>query len=304
MKVLLTGSSGQLGQALISKKPSNVELIATSRKELNLDNFDNCLEAVERFQPDWIINSGAYTAVDNAEDEPELVKRINAKAPRAFADAIKRKGGKILQISTDFVFDGSQNKPYKPTQKRNPIGIYGRTKAKGEEAIENILFDTDQGYILRTSWVMGPVGRNFALTMLRLHQSKKNISVIADQVGSPTSTFSLASACWKVLEIDSVNSKNSKELPKILHWCDSGYTTWFDIAVTIGKIGNELGLISQQANVIPIKSIDFHSKAKRPNYSVLDCRSTCNAIGLKQVFWKEALYEVLQSISIDHINDN
>ena len=178
MRILITGATGQLGQALLASKPKNYEIIVPSRVELDLTSSDSCQLAVERYSPDWIINTAAYTNVDKAEDEPELERKINTEAPYFFAKGLLNSGGKLLQLSTDFVFDGLQGKPYLPSQATCPIGIYGKTKANGEKLINKVLGVTSQALILRTSWLMGPVGKNFALTMLKLHKSKEELSVV------------------------------------------------------------------------------------------------------------------------------
>jgi len=191
MKVLLNGGAGQLGHALQQQLPAGVELIATSRRggsgllALDLADAEACRAAVREHQPDWVLNAGAYTAVDKAESEPELAQAVNAGAPRAFAEALIESGGRLLQVSTDFVFNGQQGSPYRPAQARDPLGVYGASKAAGEEAVEELVQPSGQGIILRTSWVMGPVGRNFALTLYRLHQEKAEIGVVADQLGCP-----------------------------------------------------------------------------------------------------------------------
>jgi dTDP-4-dehydrorhamnose reductase len=176
MKVLLTGRGGQLGQALLRTKPASWDVVATSRKELDLSDAAACEQAVYTIRPDWVLNAGAYTAVDKAESEPELAHAINADAPRAFARALNNTGGRLLQVSTDFVFSGNQGKPYTPNAQIEPLGVYGRTKAAGEKAAMNELA-AGRLSILRTSWVYGPVGKNFLLTMLRLHDSKAKAGV-------------------------------------------------------------------------------------------------------------------------------
>ena len=187
MKVLLTGAGGQLGQALIASAPEGIELVATSRQQLDLADPEACRGAVQQHQPDWVLNAGAYTAVDKAESEPELAHAVNAGAPEAFARALDQQGGRLLQISTDFVFNGTQGTPYQPEQARDPLGVYGASKAAGEAAVQSIFGAGGRGLILRTSWVIGPVGKNFALTMLRLHRERDQLGVVADQVGCPTS---------------------------------------------------------------------------------------------------------------------
>ena len=261
MKVLLTGAAGQLGQALRASCPPDLELIATSRDELDLSKPEACRAAVERHRPDWVLNAGAYTAVDRAEEEPDLAHAVNGGAPRAFAEAIRQQGGRLLQLSTDFVFNGRQGSPYRVEQPRDPLGVYGASKARGEEAIEAVLGDNGQATVLRTSWVMGPVGRNFALTMLRLHRERDQLGVVADQVGCPTSTLNLAAACWRVISIRA-------EQPAVLHWCDAGAASWYDVSVAVGELAAEQGLIETPANVRPICTEDYPTPAQRPPYSL------------------------------------
>ena len=152
MKVLLTGRDGQLGQALVASAPEGVELVATSRGELDLADSAACCRIVEEQRPDWVLNAGAYTAVDQAEREPALAEAVNAQAPAAFAAALQQTGGRLLQLSTDFVFNGAQGHPYGPEQPRDPLGVYGASKARGEQAA----LQHPQARLLRTSWVYGP----------------------------------------------------------------------------------------------------------------------------------------------------
>ena len=297
MKVLLTGAAGQLGQALIASRPEGIELIATSRSggnglvALDLGAADACRAAVEQHRPDWVLNAGAYTAVDKAESEPELAMAVNAGAPRAFAEALSSTGGRLLQLSTDFVFNGQQGSPYRPEQQRDPLGVYGASKAAGEEAVEQVLGSGNQAVILRTSWVMGPVGRNFALTMLRLHREREQISVVADQVGCPTSTLTLAQACWQV-----IGMPHKAGVSGTHHWCDAGAASWYDVAVAIGELGQELGLLERAAQVAPITTADYPTPAQRPSYSLLDCTATRRALDLEPLHWRHALRRVLEAV--------
>ena len=194
MKVLLTGREGQLGTALQASLPEGVILIATGRSELDLADHAACRQAVRDHRPDWVLNAGAYTAVDRAESEADRAMAINAGAPQAFAEALRDTGGRLLQVSTDFVFNGAQGSPYRPDQALDPLGVYGATKAAGETAALAL----PGARVLRTSWVYGPVGKNFCLTMLRLHAMKAAagdpLGVVADQVGCPTATHTLAAA--------------------------------------------------------------------------------------------------------------
>ncbi len=298
MKVLLTGAAGQLGQALRQQVPAGVELIATSRNggegllPLDLADADASRAAVLTHRPDWVLNAGAYTAVDKAESEPELALAVNGGAPRAFAEALLETGGRLLQVSTDFVFNGQQGSPYRPEQSRDPLGVYGATKATGEEAVEQLLAASGQGVILRTSWVMGPVGKNFALTMLRLHREREQIGVVADQVGCPTSTASLAAACWRVIAA----MDTSAGLPAVLHWSDAGAASWYDVAVAVGELGLELGLLERAAVVNPITTADYPTPAQRPSYSLLDCTASRKALDLPPTHWCQTLRQLLEVV--------
>ena len=284
MKVLLTGAAGQLGQALIASTPPGVELVACSRAELDLANREACRAAVQAQRPDWVLNAGAYTAVDKAESEPELAQAVNAGAPGAFAEALAETGGRLLQVSTDFVFNGKQGRPYGPDHELDPLGVYGATKAAGEAAALAL----PGARVLRTSWVYGPVGKNFCLTMLRLHALKaaagEALGVVADQVGCPTATHTLAEACWRAISVEG---------PQILHWSDAGAASWYDFAVAIGELGVQLGLLQQAAAVRPLTTADYPTPAQRPSYSLLECSSSRVALGLEPLHWRAALAQVL-----------
>ena len=298
MKVLLTGAAGQLGRALIDKMPPGVELLASSRHggdglvALDLADSKACHQVVEEHRPDWVLNAGAYTAVDKAEAEPGLAHAVNGSAPRAFAEAIQTHGGRLLQLSTDFVFNGQQGSPYRVDQSRDPLGVYGASKASGEEAVEELLGASGQGVVLRTSWVMGPVGKNFALTMLRLHREREQLGVVADQVGCPSSTLNLAIASWRVI----TSSREGMELPPVLHWCDGGVASWYDVSVAVGELALDLGLLEHAATVNPISSADYPTPATRPGYSLLDCQASRQVLQLEAQHWRSALRDVLKSI--------
>ena len=289
MKVLLTGSTGQLGNSIINTKSKNVDLVITKREQLDLSDPQSCEELILSEKPDWVINCAAFTAVDLAEKDIDLCNKINSLAPGAFANAINKINGNLLQISTDFVFDGEQNYPYKTDQMRNPINQYGYSKALGEKLIQKNTKNAYSSKILRTSWVISPYGKNFILTMLKLHEYKDSINVVFDQIGAPTSAKHLAKVCWKI-----INFKEIKKLPQILHWSDSGVASWYDVAVAVGEIGLELGLIQKKANVYPIKTIDYPTPARRPKYSLLDTFETSNFLKMNPNHWRLNLIEILK----------
>ncbi|MFZ9168311.1 dTDP-4-dehydrorhamnose reductase [Vulcanococcus sp.] len=298
MKVILTGGAGQLGQALRRSAPAAiagtaVQLITTTRSggegtiALDLADAEACRALVQQHQPDWLINAGAYTAVDKAESEPELAHAVNAQAPGAMAEALAATGGRLLQLSTDFVFNGAQGSPYRPDQPMHPLGVYGASKAAGEASAASALAP-ERLCILRTSWVYGPVGKNFLLTMLRLMAQREQLGVVADQVGCPTSTAGLAGACWTVLEQGTSGT---------LHWSDAGAASWYDFAVAIAELGQATGLLSNPARIQPITTADYPTPAQRPSYSLLDCTATRETLGLEAVHWRQALQQVLGHIA-------
>jgi dTDP-4-dehydrorhamnose reductase len=291
VRVLLTGAAGQLGQALVAAAPAHWQLIACGRRELDLADPEACRQAVRQHRPDWVLNAGAYTAVDRAESEPELALAVNAGAPQAFAEALAGQGGRLLQVSTDFVFDGEQGHPYRPEQAVAPLGVYGATKAEGERRIAALL-PADRVCVLRTSWVYGPVGRNFFLTMLRLHAERaaagQELAVVADQVGCPTATPGLAAACIAALD---------RGVSGLQHWSDAGAASWYDFAVAIGELGVAAGLLQGAAAVRPIGTADYPTPARRPSYSLLECGATRQALGLAPQHWRSALAGVLDALA-------
>ena len=295
MKVLLTGATGQLGQALIASRPEGVELVPLGRSDLDLANAAACQHLVRQHQPDWLLNAGAYTAVDRAEGEADLAMAVNAGAPGAFAEALAQTGGRLLQVSTDFVFNGQQGSPYRPEQTPEPLGVYGASKAAGERAVLAAL-GPGRARILRTSWVYGPVGANFCLTMLRLHALKaaagEPLAVVADQVGCPTATFGLAAACWRAIGIGA-----DPGAAAVLHWSDAGAASWYDFAVAIGELGVATGLLEQAARVRPIPTSAYPTAAARPAYSLLDCSASRAALGLEPTHWRAALAQVLGQLA-------
>lgn len=295
MKVIISGSEGQLGQALIKSKPKFINLIDISKDKFNLLDEESIKKNIELFLPDWIINCAAYTNVDKAESDRELTIKVNGDGPKNIANILKRTGGNLLQISTDFVFNGSKNLPYKTYQEKNPINLYGYSKSIGEDYILDILQDSNQVKIIRTSWLMGPVGNNFALKIFKLHQTRKELNIVSDQIGSPTSTFNLARACWETINISRINKSLLKNNP-ILHWTNDGIASWYDIAYAIGHIGERTGLLKKSALVNPIKSKDYITPAKRPSYSVLDTFSTKRLLNINSNHWLSELEKDLNQI--------
>ena len=288
MKVLLTGGSGQVGQEIIKSKPEEIEIINPCRKKLDLSDYNACKKIVEDHKPDWIINCGAYTQVDAAEKNILLSQKINGYAPASFVEAINKINTNLLHISTDFVFDGNQNFPYKENHIRNPLSQYGSSKALGEELIEKKISDIEKATILRTSWVISPVSKNFILTMLKLHSEKEIIKVVSDQIGCPTCAGELSKVCWRIIEL-----KKKKKLPFILHWSDAGVASWFDIAVAVGELAKELGINKKEAFVLPINTSEYPTPAQRPKFSLLDTKHTSSLLDINPIHWRKNLKNIL-----------
>ncbi len=293
MRILISGINGQLGQALLKKDIEDYEILGLSKDKFNLENFGECQKLISYFKPDWIINSAAYTAVDKAENNKEKAYLINSYAAENIVKSISSYGGKFIYISTDYVFDGKSSTAYLTTDKCNPLNVYGASKLKGEELINKY----SNSIVLRTSWLYGPYGQNFCLTMLKLHRkfSENNsiIKVIADQIGCPTSTYDLANICWKLIE-----KYNTEDFAnQIYHWSNSGVATWYDFAIAIGELGSEYGLINKPAKVIPIKSKEYKTDANRPSFSLMDCSKTKDFLNVNQNYWRNALRTVISSIS-------
>ena len=297
IKVLLTGSRGQLGFCIEKLNPKGIQLVSLDKNQFDLLKINNIKKHLEYIKPDFIINCGAYTNVDMAEDEKETVMNINAYSVREIAFYLKKYGGNLIQISTDYVFDGQNSNAYKVNDNVCPLNQYGLSKTRAEQFIQEILGDTNQGIVIRTSWLMGTIRKNFLLTMIKLHQTKKEINVVSDQISCPTSTKTLAEACWKTVKLKlEKNLYNDKFMP-ILHWCDNGIATWYDIAIAIGEISTKYGIVNCPAIVNPINSENYAAKAKRPNFSLLDCTSSREFLDLKGEYWRKSLEISIKSIS-------
>ena len=278
-RVLITGSAGQLGRALLRRAPEGIEATGLTRAQLDLTDISAIADAVGRFRPDTVLNAGAYTAVDRAEEEPELAMAINADAVGALASALARHGGRLVQISTDFVFDGRSSTPYPPDAERNPLSVYGATKAAGED-----LAGPD-AIICRTSWVYAAGGNNFVRTMLRLMREREELRVVADQIGAPTSADGLAQTVWALA---------LEDRPGVYHHRDAGVASWYDFAVAIAEEALAIGLIDSSPVILPIATTDYPTPAMRPAFSVLDDRDTRMLLGDRPPHWRVRLRTMLK----------
>lgn len=284
MRVLILGRSGQLAQALLAVCPEGIDATAWGRSELDLSNTESIVPTLLDFGPDAIINASAYTAVDKAESEAEQSRAINADAVEQAAAAAKQLGIPFVHVSTDFVFGGDKASAYQPGDTCNPLGVYGKTKRQGEEAI---LATYPQAAIVRTAWVYRAGAANFLSTMLRLMADRDELGVVSDQIGAPTSADNLAKVLWRVLE---------KRLSGIWHYTDAGVASWYDFASAIYHEAREANVLSRAVEVKPILTSDYPTPAKRPAFSVLDSRSLRAAIEWPAVHWQEALREQIRKL--------
>jgi len=274
-KILITGAGGQLGLTLKDVLPESDRVKYVSKAQLDITDFDAVRTYFKQFQPHVCINAAAYTAVDEAEKNPEIAFKINAEAVANLAKCCVEWNTKLIHISTDYVFDGEADSPHKETDKPNPETVYGKSKLAGEEAIK--ASDLSDFVIIRTSWLYSRYGKNFYKTILRLSKEREVISVVNDQTGSPTYAPHLAEAILIIAK------KLSKENSGIYHFSDKGNSTWFDFAVEIVKSKN------LPVKVLETTSEAFKTLAKRPKYSVLDCEKIGLVFGVKFNDWKEGL---------------
>jgi dTDP-4-dehydrorhamnose reductase len=288
--VLVTGAAGQLGRALLAQAPAAMAVHGVTRAELDISDAAAVCELLDREAPALVINAAAYTAVDRAEEDADAAMAANATAPGILAAACAGRGIRLIHVSTDFVFDGERSTPYPIDAPTRPLGVYGESKLAGELAVRAGCADS---LVLRTGWVYGPVGQNFLLTMLRLHGEREELGVVDDQVGTPTSTATLAEALWRAAA--------RRELRGVLHMSDAGVCSWYDFAVAIGEQGKQLGLLSRAADVRPIPSAAYPTPARRPAYSVLDKRDSWRALEMSPRHWRAALRDTLEQLrNTDH----
>ena len=285
--VWLIGCKGMLGTEIARQlKNSNIDYIGT-----DIDVDITKLEVLEDFanknpKIDWIINCSAYTAVDKAEDDKDFANLLNNIGPKNISSVAKKINAKMIHISTDYVFDGTETTSYTEDMDVKPIGVYGQTKADGEKSV------IDSGceyYIFRTAWLYGYDGKNFVYTMLKLMESKQELSVVSDQKGTPTFAGDLANCVIKT-----ITSKN--QIPcGIYHCTDLGEITWYDFACEIYKQGKATGKLSNECKINPCSTDEFPTKAKRPAYSVLSKEKIQQALGITLPMWNESLNVFMNS---------
>ena len=287
MRVLITGSNGQLGSEIkeLATNYSKLDFIFKDLPELDIINFEVLQAFIMDNNINAVINCAAYTAVDKAEEDAEVAEKVNSKGVINIVNALQTVNGKLIHISTDYVFNGNNFLPYKESDPVSPIGVYGETKRAGELAVLNSAIDA---IVIRTSWLYSSYGNNFVKTMLRLGREKETLDVISDQSGTPTYAKDLAKTCLEILCGD--NSGYISKNGKLYHYSNDGVASWYDFAKEIMKLGEV------HCKVYPIETKDYPTLVKRPQYSVLDKSKIKTDFKLEIPYWKDSLKDCMIKI--------
>ncbi len=288
--ILVTGANGQLGMELallVSQYPA-FHFVLTTRQDLPLDNFDLINKLIDKHQPKYVVNCAAYTAVDKAESDKELAHRINAEAPGVIAAACRRNNSKLIHISTDYVFNGNGQRPYKEDDPTDPVNYYGESKLLGEQ---QVMLQNPASIIIRTAWVYSQFGKNFVKTILRLVGEKEAINVVSDQYGTPTYAADLAETIMQIITVlDSETDPTGTSHAGIYHFSNNGIINWHEFALAIRDISGS------KCKVNPIPASDYPTPARRPAYSVLDKSKISKEFNISIKPWRERLEACIKRI--------
>ncbi len=282
-KAIVIGASGQLGQCLqaVAKEKGSEQMVFLSREDADILDNASLRAAFEAHQPAFCINCAAYTAVDKAEDEPEKSRQINRDGVISLSKLCKEFGTTLLHISTDFVFSGNDLHPLSETDATSPVNMYGATKLEGEEVIPTYL---EQYFIIRTSWLYSEFNNNFVKTMLRFGRERDELRVIWDQIGTPTYAIDLARVIFRIIET------NSKAYG-MYHYSNEGLASWYDFAKAIFDISNT------SVKVVPVRSSEYVTRAKRPAYSVMDKSKIKQNLHIEIPYWRDSLENCLARLA-------
>jgi dTDP-4-dehydrorhamnose reductase len=288
MKVLITGSKGQLGSEIkeLASDYENLEFVFKDLPELDICDAETLTTIISDQHINAVINCAGYTAVDQAEENSEIAEQVNVKGVLNLVNALEKVDGKLIHISTDYVFDGNHSQPYKESDPVSPVGVYGETKRAGELAVLNSSIDA---IVIRSSWLYSKYGNNFVKTMLRLGNEKKSIQVVSDQKGTPTYAKDLAKMCLDILS--DASSTNLSKKGSLYHYSDEGVTSWYNFATVIMEIGNI------DCKVIPIETKDYPTQARRPMYSVLDKSKIKSDFKVTIPHWRDSLANCIKKIN-------
>ena len=287
MKILVIGSNGQLGSEIkeIAVDYKDFNFLFRDLPELNICKKDALNTFILNKNIDLVINCAAYTAVDKAEENAEIAEQVNSLGVLNLVNALEKVNGKLIHISTDYVFDGCNSEPYKESDHVNPLGVYGKTKREGELFVINSSIDS---IVIRTSWLYSSFGNNFVKTMHRLGNEKNFLSVISDQIGTPTYARDLAKVCLDIISISDTERISNKG--KVYHYSNEGVASWYDFAITIMELSGSNCVIKA------IQTIDYPTIAKRPHYSVLDESKIKKDFNIEIPYWKDSLKDCLNKL--------
>jgi dTDP-4-dehydrorhamnose reductase len=285
MNILVTGSNGQLGSEIkdLAKNYKNCNFFFCDLPALDICNSNQLDIFFTENKINTVINCAAYTAVDKAEIDAKTAQKVNSEGVLNLVNAVAKVSGKLIHISTDYVFDGNSFLPYQESDEINPIGVYGNTKRNGELAVINSDID---GIVIRTSWLYSAYGNNFLKTMLKLGHERDELGVIFDQVGTPTNASDLAKTCLDILLDES--SENISTKGKTYHYSNEGVTSWYDFATAIMELG------SLDCKVRPIETKDYPTPAKRPHFSVLNKSKIKNDFKIEIPYWRDSLAKCIK----------
>lgn len=289
MNILITGANGQLGSEIqdLEKQYSHFDFFFKDLPDLDICNYNQLKEFVTDYKINAVINCAAYTAVDKAEQNVDIAEKVNSEGVLNLVNAVQKVRGKLIHISTDYVFDGNHFLPYEELNEVDPIGVYGKTKRGGELAVINSDID---GIVIRTSWLYSAYGNNFVNTMLRLGKEKEELGVIFDQVGTPTNASDLAKACLDIFTLHKESKINSNG--NLYHYSNEGVASWYDFAISIMELGGE------NCEVKPIQTKDYPTLAKRPHYSVLNKSKIKTDFKIEIPYWRDSLKNCIEKIKI------
>ncbi|WP_417778265.1 dTDP-4-dehydrorhamnose reductase [Stutzerimonas xanthomarina] len=290
MRVLIAGAAGQVGQELLRLAPERADIVAMDRTSLDIADASQVAAVIARVKPELIFNAAAYTAVDKAESERNLVWAVNCDGVANLATAAQQAGIPLLHISTDYVFDGTGQQPYSETSATGPTGVYGASKLAGEQALVR---QCTRHIILRTSWVFGAQGNNFVKTMLRLGGGRDKLGVVADQRGCPTSAASIADTLWSLAK--QFETQGTLKWGTY-HFSNAPACSWHEFAVAIFDQGLGADLLDRVPAVDAIATRDYPTPACRPAWSVLDCSKLKAAYGITQPDWRNELGKMLAQL--------
>lgn len=282
MNILVTGCNGQLGNEiqLLEREYPQHQWFNTDVQELDITDVNAIRQFVFEHQIDGIINCAAYTAVDKAEEQEELCTKLNAEAPAYLASAVGSRGGWMIQISTDYVFDGTSHVPYVEDDDTCPNSVYGRTKLVGELNVQELC---EKSMIIRTAWLYSTFGNNFVKTMIRLGKERSELGVIFDQIGTPTYAHDLAHVIMTVVRKGIV--------PGVYHFTNEGVISWYDFAKAIHRIAG-----IKTCHVRPLHTAEYPTPARRPHYSVLDKTKIKKVYGIEIPYWEESLRDCIEKL--------